>query len=208
MSNSSWRRPVLFSMFTWARWRAGCGWPGWTPPTAMTLAMMPSSSRRTPAAGCCSPRTAACCAAGRCGGAPTCGARALMTSSGTCWTGSGRRWRHGPGARRATGRCPRSPRRPWPPCCLPAPGAPTRRSLAAAAAARCTGTAPTASDLGRSSTWQSAPSALAQANKSYPRQKSEPRERSERARPMKRAGRECPGLLASTMAARRTIRAE
>ena len=57
-----------------------------------------------------------------------------------------------------------------PPCCLPAPGAPTRRSPAAAAAARCTGTAPTASDLSRSSTWQSAPSALAQADKSYQRQ--------------------------------------
>ena len=124
-------RRVSFSMFTWARWRAGCDWPAWTPPTPMTPAMMPSSSRRTPAAGCCSPRTAACCAAGRCGWAPTCGARALMTSSGTCWTGSGRRWRHGPGARRATGRCPRSPRQPWLPCCRPAPGAPTRRSPAA-----------------------------------------------------------------------------
>ena len=51
------------------------------------------------------------------------------------------------------------------PCCVPAPGAPTRRSPAAAAAARCTGTAPTASDLSRSSIRQSAPSALAQANK-------------------------------------------
>ena len=35
---------------------------------------------------------------------------ALTTSSGTCWTGSRRPLRHGPGARRATGTCPR-PRR-------------------------------------------------------------------------------------------------
>ena len=55
-------------------------------------------------------------------------------------------------------------------CCLPAPGAPIRRSPAAATAARCTGTAPTASDLSRSSTQQSAPSALAQADKGYQRQ--------------------------------------
>jgi uncharacterized protein len=38
-------------MFTWARWRAGCGWPASTPPTPTTPAMMPSSSRRTPNAG-------------------------------------------------------------------------------------------------------------------------------------------------------------
>ena len=50
-----------------------CGWSAWTPPTSMTPAMMPSSSRRTPTAGCYSPRIAACCAAGRCGWAPTCG---------------------------------------------------------------------------------------------------------------------------------------
>ena len=36
----------------------------------------------------------------------------LTTSSATCSTGSGRRLRHGPGARPATGRCPRSPRQP------------------------------------------------------------------------------------------------
>ena len=30
-----------FSMFTWARWRADCGWPEWTPPTLTTPAMMP-----------------------------------------------------------------------------------------------------------------------------------------------------------------------
>jgi hypothetical protein len=40
------------------------------------------------------------------GWAPMCGAHALMTSSGTCWTGSRRRLRPGPGARRATGACP------------------------------------------------------------------------------------------------------
>ena len=43
-------------MFTWARWRAGCDWPAWTPPTSMTPTMTPSSSRRTPTAGCSSPQ--------------------------------------------------------------------------------------------------------------------------------------------------------
>ena len=62
------------------------------------------------AGGCCSPKIAACCAAGSYGWAPTCGGHAQMTSSGMCWTGSCRPSRPRPGARRATGTCPRPQR--------------------------------------------------------------------------------------------------
>ena len=54
-------------------------------------------------------------------------------------------------------------------CYSPAPGAPTRRSPAARTAARCTGAAPTASGLSRSSTPQRAPSAMPPVNRSYQR---------------------------------------
>src|SRR5262249_53197461 len=69
-----------------------------------------------------------------------------------------RRWPRGPGAPPATACSPRSPKPRWHRCCSPAHGAPTRRSPAAAAAARCTGAAHTPSGSRHSSRPRNAPS--------------------------------------------------